>query len=131
MFCMRDCSSTEGMPPDLVFTVTGTAVLNMVLGGIIVHKLYWARRSMLTLSQRDGTALPQKDGIARRYARLAAFVVESALLWIVAAALHVATAIPHATAGIAPLFELIFEITTVRTTTSFTSGRRTHSRFRS
>jgi hypothetical protein len=106
MFGTQDCRSAEGMPHDLVVTVSLTAVLNLILGGIIVYKLFGGRRAALAFLDRQV--------LAGRCARLAMFVIESALLWVIAAALHVGTAVPLGTAGIAPFFELLFEITTVQ-----------------
>lgn len=100
------------MPPDLIVTVIFTALLNLILGAIIIWKLHYARHAARAIGQgnRISTGAQQQ-----RYVRIASFISESALLWIVTAVLHVSTAAPTipAVQAIAPFFELLFEIATV------------------
>jgi hypothetical protein len=108
----KRCTSTEGMPPDLIVTVIFTALLNLILGGIIIWKLYYARRATRAIGQGKRVSTGSQQ---QRYVRIASFISESALLWIVTAVLHVSTAAPTVPAvqAIAPFFELLFEIATV------------------
>jgi len=100
------------MPPDLIVTVIFTALLNLILGGIIIWKLYYARRATRAIGQGKRVSTGSQQ---QRYVRIASFISESALLWIVTAVLDVSTAAPTVPAvqAIAPFFELLFEIATI------------------
>jgi hypothetical protein len=80
-----------------------TAGLDYILGVTIACKLYRARRAVL--------AHPHEHDLGTWYARLASFIAESALLWIINSITCVVTVFMGL--SISLFFEQLFEITTV------------------
>jgi hypothetical protein len=99
-YCSYDNSS---IPDSLFISISLTAGLNLILGAIIAYRLYRARSAVLQY--------PHGRTIGAWYIRLVAFIVESALLWIIASVLCVVTVVTNSRTQ--PFFELLFEITTV------------------
>jgi hypothetical protein len=100
------CNASDLLPPNLNTSIVFTAVLNLGLGAIIVYKLYWSRRSI--------AAYTHNCRQTSWHTRLMAFIIESALLWVVTAFLNIVTTVEDTFGDAAPFFDLLFIITTVR-----------------
>jgi hypothetical protein len=100
--------SAGASPKSLMIAVGLTAGLNLMLGTIIIKNLYYAGRAAKII-ERGGQASMKPH--QRQYTRIAIFISESAIIWVVTAIFLIVTVATHS--DIAPFFELLFDSTTV------------------